>query len=203
MYKKSSITHQFAFSFLALVLLVFVSGCSQVAKEESELKGAGTNDSVSKLEPTDSAKSSSEVMGTTKKEEDDDDDDDIEDDDNVRAPALATGTKVPVKPTTTTNPVAANLTGSFSETASYGTPAGTQTVTFSFKLSTGTITDVTLTGAPQDSTSQEYTNAFMSGITPMIVGKKLSTIGTFSRVNGTSLTANAFNKAITQLKAKA
>lgn len=92
--------------------------------------------------------------------------------------------------------------GTYSESASYKSPAGNEDVTFQFTIADNTITGVELATKSENAMSQKFQGFFMEGIQKEVIGKKLNELGTFSRVNGSSLTPKAFNEAVSALKEK-
>lgn len=93
--------------------------------------------------------------------------------------------------------------GTYTENASYQNPVGTANVTFVFTVKNNMLTDVAMTSPPAPGPTGHYQSLFMAGIQEQVVGKSLNDIGSFSRVNGSSLTSGAFNQAIQQLKQSA
>jgi|GEM_PF-5286460 len=93
--------------------------------------------------------------------------------------------------------------GTYSEKASYRSPAQLENVEFSFTIKSGVVEDVALLSKSTVPNSNKFQGLFMEGIKKEIIGKKLSEIGTFDRVNGSSLTPKAFNRALDQLKQQA
>lgn len=103
--------------------------------------------------------------------------------------------------------------GTYEENASYISPDQTEHITFAFTVKEGVLENIEITKSdaspelgendgPFDGVSLGYQKDFIKGIKPLVIGKKLSEIGTFDRVGGSSLTPAAFNQAIAKLKAQ-
>lgn len=93
--------------------------------------------------------------------------------------------------------------GTFSQSGSYKSPAGDENATFQFTIADNVVTGVELTTTAENQLSKKFQGFFIDGIKKEIIGKKVDELGTFSRVNGSSLTPTAFNQAVTALKAEA
>lgn len=87
-----------------------------------------------------------------------------------------------------------------SETGTYESPAGTENMTIAFTLKGDLVENVALTSGSSNETSEKFQKLFMAGVKSQVVGKKVSDIGTFDRVNGASLTGAGFNQAVAKLK---
>lgn len=107
------------------------------------------------------------------------------------------------KPAEAINTTAVLADGSYTTKGSYRSPAQTEDVEFTFTIKGGLVEDVVLVKESSIPMSEKYQDMFMEGIKKEIIGKKLSEIGTFDRVNGSSLTPKGFNQAMTELKQKA
>jgi hypothetical protein len=83
----------------------------------------------------------------------------------------------------------------------YGVPNGeTETLSVFVTTNGGVISDITFAMTPTNPTSAQYFNGFKNSFPKsQIVGKTLNDIS-LSRVGGASLTTNAFNKAIGELR---
>ena len=108
-----------------------------------------------------------------------------------------TGAVPSVAPTTT-----AYKNGSYSATGSYMSPGGEDSVAVSLTLANDIVTDVTVTPAPADRTSERYQSKFLSGYKQYVVGKNIADIN-LSKVSGSSLTPIGFNDALAQIKTQA
>ncbi len=105
----------------------------------------------------------------------------------------------------TANAVSQNYKdGSYTENASYRSPAGTESVTVKFVLASNIVTDVNVSSDhPLTGMSNHFQGLFNTGIQQEVVGKNLNDLSAFSRVNGSSLTSGAFNNAVIQLRTDA
>lgn len=119
-----------------------------------------------------------------------------------------TQAKVPVhvatKPTAP-KPVVVTYTyknNTYNESTTAYTPGGAEDVIFKFGLQNDVVTSVEIVSTPTNPRSPRYEENFISGI-QQIVGMKLDSLGSFSAVNGASLTTGAFNDAVAQLKVDA
>lgn len=92
--------------------------------------------------------------------------------------------------------------GTYSADGSYQTPESVETVKVTVTLADDVITSVEVTGDPQKAESKRYQGEFIGGIRAEVVGKDIDTISV-SRVAGSSLTSDGFNKAIEKIKAEA
>ena len=93
--------------------------------------------------------------------------------------------------------------GTYNETASYNSPAGQENITVKFVVAGNIVTDVQLSSDTTHGLAQRYQGLFAQGIQQQVVGMNVNNIGTFGRVNGSSLTSSAFNQAVNELKAEA
>lgn len=92
--------------------------------------------------------------------------------------------------------------GDYSGEGSYSNPGGESKVKVDLTISDGTISDVTVTPEAENGTSKQYQAKFAGGIADEVVGKSLDDIDV-SKVAGSSLTSEGFNKAIEQIKSEA
>jgi uncharacterized protein with FMN-binding domain len=111
--------------------------------------------------------------------------------------------------TTTDTPVASTVTsstytdGTYKATGSYAVPHGDDnSVTVTLTIKDDTITAVNTTNQYTDNESIEYVQDFDRGISGVVVGKKLDN-ARVGRVNGSSLTGNGFNEALSAIISKA
>ena len=89
--------------------------------------------------------------------------------------------------------------GSYTESASYQSPGGTQKLTVKLTLASGVVTDLTVTSGANDPTAKQYQTQFIGGINAEVVGKKIDSLKV-SRVAGSSLTSIGFNEAIAAIE---
>ncbi len=85
--------------------------------------------------------------------------------------------------------------GTYTASGNYSTPGGKESVTVTVTLKNNVITEVSTTGSATRGDSAEYQSAFLSGYKSQVVGKPISDVS-LSRVAGSSLTSNGFNKAL-------
>lgn len=93
--------------------------------------------------------------------------------------------------------------GNYTYTPGYQTPAGQDSVKVSFVVENDVVQSVEVQALSENETSQRYQGLFSAGIASEVQGKKIDELGELSQVNGSSLTPNAFNKAVASLKAEA
>ena len=86
---------------------------------------------------------------------------------------------------------------------SYGSPAGPEEVGFTLGLDANEVivsADTTVKAADQASTS--FQESFKANLSSVVVGKKLSDLSSIDKVGKASLTTNAFNQALAQMKSQ-
>lgn len=93
--------------------------------------------------------------------------------------------------------------GSYSQAGTYQSPAGAESVNVSLTVKDDVVTGLTVTPSAQNETSKKFQGLFVAGINQMVVGKKLSEVGSFGQVNGSSLTPQGFVSAVAGIKAQA
>lgn len=92
--------------------------------------------------------------------------------------------------------------GTYTESGSYQSPNGTETVDVTITLGDGIVTDVEVVGQGESRDSQRYQGEFIDGIAAEVVGKDIDTLKV-SKVAGSSLTSGGFNSAVDTIKADA
>ena len=92
--------------------------------------------------------------------------------------------------------------GEYTESGSYQSPNGTESVTVTITLTANTVTAVTVVGEGQNSNSQIYQEMFANGIGAEVVGKNIDELAV-DKVAGSSLTSGGFNDALATIKADA
>lgn len=139
--------------------------------------------------------------------------------DSNSAPATPQSSSTPAKPMVTPKPVPAPTptpapvvtpktvykNGTYTVTASYVAPGrSTHDVIATVKIVDDVVTEsrVTYGGDVDVETSNQYQAKFTRSYQSDVVGKKLDNIS-LSRSGGASLTSNAFNKAVAELKVNA
>jgi len=119
--------------------------------------------------------------------------------------APAAGTTTPSAESTTpadTGSASSYTDGTYTESADYQAPSGTETVDVTITLADSVITDVQVTGHATDPQAKVRQGEFASGIAGVIVGKKIDDIQV-DKVGGSSLTSGGFNAAVDLIKADA
>ena len=182
-------------SFYALMAITLttsvLSGCITAPVENAEVTTEATVETGTAVKPAETTETAPTPSETTKPE-------------TSATPAPVTSPAVDVKvETSVETSVQTYKDATYSESASYQSPAGNENVTFKFTLVADKVTDVSLAAGSENETSKNFQKLFAEGIGKEVVGKKLSEVGTFSHVNGSSLTSKAFNSAVAQLKVEA
>lgn len=121
-------------------------------------------------------------------------------------PAPATPTEQPTTPPADSAPAetgsGAYADGTYSDTETYQSPNGTETIDVTLTLADDIITDVQVVGHGESPDSRHYQGQFIGGIAAVVVGKDIDEIQV-SKVAGSSLTSGGFNKAVEAIKAEA
>lgn len=86
--------------------------------------------------------------------------------------------------------------GTYQARGDYNSPGGLQSILVSITLENSVISNVLVTPEGSDPQSFNYERAFASGISEVVVGKKLTDVKTVGIVNGSSLTGAGFIKAL-------
>lgn len=90
-----------------------------------------------------------------------------------------------------------------SVTANYTSPAGEEEVIFNISVDeNGIITKAETEGLATNPTSIIRQKSFAENLPTAIVGKNISELSNIDRVGGSSLTTNAFNASLEQLRAQ-
>lgn len=89
--------------------------------------------------------------------------------------------------------------GSYSATGSYSTPNGQESIDLTVTIKDGVITSTSLVQNARSGEAKEYQAEFASGYKDLVVGKNVNDVS-LSRVAGSSLTSNGFNRALNQIK---
>ncbi|MBD3942419.1 FMN-binding protein [Microbacterium sp. NEAU-LLC] len=92
--------------------------------------------------------------------------------------------------------------GTYTAEGTYATPESVETISVTVTLQGDVVTDVEVTGNPQKRESEEYQGKFIGGIAAVVVGQDIDELQV-SRVAGSSLTSDGFNKAIETIKSEA
>jgi uncharacterized protein with FMN-binding domain len=92
--------------------------------------------------------------------------------------------------------------GSYTESATYQAPDGTEKIDVTVTLENDIITAVTVAGHGTSPQSQRYQGEFNDGISAVVVGRDIDSISV-DKVGGSSLTSGGFSKAIEAIKSDA
>lgn len=92
--------------------------------------------------------------------------------------------------------------GTYTESADYQAPSGTETVDVTLTLASGVVTAVTVQGHATDPQAKIHQGQFASGIAGVVVGKNINDLQV-DKVGGSSLTSGGFNAAVEEIKADA
>jgi uncharacterized protein with FMN-binding domain len=92
--------------------------------------------------------------------------------------------------------------GTYTESADYQAPSGTETVDVTLTLAGGVVTAVTVTGHATDPQAKIHQGEFASGISAVVVGKNIDELKV-DKVGGSSLTSGGFNAAVAEIKTDA
>jgi len=118
-------------------------------------------------------------------------------------PATDTGTPADTGSGTGSETTSGTYTdGTYTESADYSAPSGTETVDVTLTLADNVITDVQVTGHATDPEAKVHQGEFASGIAGVVVGKNIDDIQV-DKVGGSSLTSGGFNAAVELIKADA
>jgi uncharacterized protein with FMN-binding domain len=101
-----------------------------------------------------------------------------------------------------TDTSASYVDGTYTETANYQSPNGTETIDVTITLADDVITAVEVVGHGESPDSKHYQGEFIGGIDAMVVGKDIDSISV-SKVAGSSLTSGGFNTAVEAIRADA
>jgi uncharacterized protein with FMN-binding domain len=92
--------------------------------------------------------------------------------------------------------------GTYTEPGSYQSPLGLETIEVTLTLAGSVITDVTVVGLGDHSTTRRFQGEFIGGIADAVVGENIDEI-VIDRVAGSSLTSGGFEEAVGKIKADA
>lgn len=92
--------------------------------------------------------------------------------------------------------------GIYTASSSYNSPGGIEDITVSITLKDGVVADSSVKQEPNEPQAEHYQAEFRENYKPRVIGKKLDDIS-LSRVSGSSLTSEGFNKAIEKIKNQA
>ncbi|MCU1472134.1 hypothetical protein [Amnibacterium sp.] len=92
--------------------------------------------------------------------------------------------------------------GTYRGAGDYETPGGPESVTVTLTVRSGIVRAVQVTGSGTTPNAQHYEAAFESGISGVVVGKKLAGL-TVGAVSGSSLTGQGFDAALDAIRREA
>lgn len=173
--------------FLMIVTGMLFTGCS---KDEAV---TGATDGNGQLEES--------VMGEL--EEDDDDTNEGQTSashETTNSAATDTGSGATVSGAGTTTQTSVYKDGTYSNVGSYQSPGGTDQIGVTLVIKDEIVTAVTISEKAGDATSKIYQEKFIAGVSAMVVGKPLASIGNLGAVNGASLTPIGFNSAVAAIQ---
>lgn len=111
-----------------------------------------------------------------------------------------TNTTPTVEQTTPVPPVAVTYKdGSYTESGTYNSPAGQESVSVSITLKDNIVTAAGFTGSASNPRSVVNQQKFQDGYTQLVVGKNINDIS-LTVVNGSSLTSRGFMDALAKIK---
>jgi uncharacterized protein with FMN-binding domain len=93
--------------------------------------------------------------------------------------------------------------GTYNATGSYQSPAGAETVGITLVVKDDVVTSVSVSNKATNEASINFQNLFAEGVSAMVVGKSLDSLGSLGAVNGSSLTPNGFESAVATIAALA
>lgn len=92
--------------------------------------------------------------------------------------------------------------GTYTVSDTYSSPGGIEDIKVTLTLGNSTITDVAVVQEANNNESAEYQEKFQDSYKSKVVGKAISSLQ-LSRASGASLTTNAFNDALDQIRSQA
>jgi len=92
--------------------------------------------------------------------------------------------------------------GTYRATGDYDTPGGPESVDVTLTVRSGVVTAVHVTGSHITPNAQHYQAAFESGISGVVVGKRLAGLSV-GAVSGSSLTGQGFDQALDSIRVEA
>lgn len=185
--------------FLLIVTGALFVGCARKDDETIETGGSLGQSIVGELDDE------SEDEDDESEDEDDENDEEGEgwDDDYPTPSTNTTTTPSTTTPTTSTTQSSTYKDGTYSSTSSYNTPAGVQKMGITLSLKGGVIQSVSVDHLATIQICQSYQEVFDQGISGLVVGKSLASLGSIGAVNGASLTPHGFNSSVAAIKTQA
>ena len=92
--------------------------------------------------------------------------------------------------------------GNYNANGSYVSPGGQETINVALTLKANVVTAITVRTVQADPTATQYEAMFVQGITKVVVGKTLDSLAV-TKVSGSSLTSQGFDKALETIKSSA
>lgn len=102
-----------------------------------------------------------------------------------------------------TSQESAYVDGTYSQNGAYTSPAGNESVAVTLTLKGGVVESVKIGNLATNEASIKFQNLFAEGISSMVVGKPIESLGKIGAVNGSSLTPMGFNTAVEAIMADA
>jgi uncharacterized protein with FMN-binding domain len=120
----------------------------------------------------------------------------------VAALGLLTGCTTRATAAPPPSPAGPAKDGTYTATGDYRTPGGPESVQVTLTVAAGVVRAVHVTGSGTTPNAQHYEAAFESGISGVVVGKRLATLSV-GAVSGSSLTGQGFDRALDTIRAEA
>ncbi len=114
-----------------------------------------------------------------------------------------TTTPVKTEPVETPEESSVYEDGTYTATGSYVSPGGPESIGVTLTLKDDVVTAVSIQKNATLDKSINFQGLFAAGISAQVVGKSLDEIGGYSSVNGSSLTPDGFDAALSSIKAQA
>lgn len=92
--------------------------------------------------------------------------------------------------------------GTYSATATYHVPHGSNSITAKITVASDKITDVSVTNNYGDQESAMYIDSFVSSLKSTVVGQSIGSLSV-SRIGGATLTTNGFSSALSSIISQA
>ena len=104
--------------------------------------------------------------------------------------------------TTSSSNASGYKNGTFSATADYHVPDGSETIEVSLTIKSGIVMNASVQNSEYDPTSAQYQESFVSVYKSSVVGQKIRNLQ-LSVIGGASDTTQGFNDALSQITSKA
>lgn len=114
-----------------------------------------------------------------------------------------TTTPVKTEPVETPEESSVYEDGTYTASGSYVSPGGPESIGVTLTLKDDVVTAVNVQSNATLDKSINFQGLFIAGISAQVVGKSLDEIGGYSSVNGSSLTPDGFDAALSSIKAQA